>query len=1456
MKSFLRRMIALVLIAAMLFSLGCEAFAQTLTLPAALEEIEEEAFYGDESLDEVVVPYGATTIGPRAFAWSGLNKITIPNTVTEIEEDAFEGLSDDFTIFAPQYSKAYDYAVSNQFQWVDSERTRIQLLADILDSVDTNESEPVMTLDELKFEPLSTEGVTDPEELRLIQEFNAGQEELAALTSDLIHMRDELEAGLNAYQDYISESQVDVSEDGIHTHFGDFEYSIAGDAWQDLGEDAELVGVEMLEDGSQIMIFMSSDQPVYLKSTESSLFRVDGTELGDVVESREYVISNGDADTFVFTISQSPAFRGPMPSRHPILEAIVDYFSDALNNFTNLCQSVDKFFEDTYGGLTRWLNTARFNYNGIDKLYRANPAKYAAKHADFLAELETAQRCFNAFARAKAFWAGLSLYSSVRSLGTDFDRVRLILDLYGHGHPTDQEAQDYQKITLSRDLSGSLANYSVILGAKIAFTTTEIVSSLNTLISLLTTASGPGGWGIKITIEASILMAKTFLKIAAKSIAIGLVTDAAEAQSRNVVLSLDARLHGEDPDTNTIGGIITTDDSTQKPIYGVRVTLDNIRSTTTDAQGSYAFSEVSDGKHTLRCSKTGYVGIKQDIVASIDSTVFDISMECIRRTLSGTVTDSSTGAGLSGVTVTLDGERTTTTGSSGAYSFSNVEYGAHSLRFDKSGYASETVQLKEGQYSHNQPLSQKTYTVSGIVKDQSTGGGLAGAVVTLDGSRTTTSGAGGRYSFSKVKAGSHTLVASRTDYNNKRVNITVQNDVDNIDFIMTSETVPESLFDPAFWAWCVKQYDGTYDAATQRIVRDGQLSKQEIAAVRSIDCRGMGFRSVIGVKIFSELEQLNCAENQLTSIDVSGCSKLRSMACHENQLTSINISGCSMLSTLHCAGNRLSSLNVSNHPALTVLMAWDNEFTSLNLSGCSSLTDLGCERNQLTSLNLSGCTGLTTLHCFENQLTSLNLSDCRALNDLGCWENQLTTLNLSGYLALSVLSCQNNQLTYLNVSGCSALTDLDCSNNQLTSIVASGCSALEKLMCYNNKLTSLNVSGCSALAELDCGYNQLASISASGCSALTDFNYYGNPIKSLNLSGCSALVNFECAGVGLESLDVSNCTSLPALACPNNQLTDLNVSGCSALTDLNCGLCELTTLNLSGCTALETLACPGNQLTSLDASDCSNLTGVWVYDNSLTSLDLSGCTRMTELDCAQNQLTDLNVSGCSALERLMCNNNKLTSLNVSGCSALAELDCGYNQLASISASGCSALTDFNYYGNPIKSLNLSGCSALVNFECAGVGLESLDVSNCTSLPALACPNNQLTDLNVSGCSALTDLNCGLCELTTLNLSGCTALETLACPGNQLTSLDASDCSNLTGVWVYDNSLTSLDLSGCTRMTELDCARNQLTDLNVSGCSALTELVCDRNQLTEINVSGCSALTDENIQCDAGVIIVR
>ena len=114
----LRRVLSLLLIAAMLFSLSCEAFAATITLPAALKEIDEEAFYGDESLDEVVLPYGATTIGPLAFACSGLKQIIIPDTVTEIAADAFERTAD-VTILSSTDSYAKLYAERYGLSWED-----------------------------------------------------------------------------------------------------------------------------------------------------------------------------------------------------------------------------------------------------------------------------------------------------------------------------------------------------------------------------------------------------------------------------------------------------------------------------------------------------------------------------------------------------------------------------------------------------------------------------------------------------------------------------------------------------------------------------------------------------------------------------------------------------------------------------------------------------------------------------------------------------------------------------------------------------------------------------------------------------------------------------------------------------------------------------------------------------------------------------------------------------------------------------------------------------------------------------------------------------------------------------------------------------------------------------------------------------------------------------------------
>ena len=178
----------------------------------------------------------------------------------------------------------------------------------------------------------------------------------------------------------------------------------------------------------------------------------------------------------------------------------------------------------------------------------------------------------------------------------------------------------------------------------------------------------------------------------------------------------------------------------------------------------------------------------------------------------------------------------------------------------------------------------------------------------------------------------------------------------------------------------------------------------------------------------------------------------------------------------------------------------NNQLTSLNASGCTALTELYCSENQLTSLDLSQNTALTKLVCSSNQLTSLDLSQNTALTTLNCSENRLTSLDVSGCTALTELYCSYNQLTSLDVSGCTALTELDCSNNKLTSLDVTDCTSLTKLNCKSNQLTSLDVSGCTALTTLGCSSNLLRQLNIEGCTNLSELSCSENQIKGAEMA--------------------------------------------------------------------------------------------------------------------------------------------------------------------------------------------------------------------------------------------------------------------------------------------------------------------------------------------------------------------
>ena len=215
---------------------------------------------------------------------------------------------------------------------------------------------------------------------------------------------------------------------------------------------------------------------------------------------------------------------------------------------------------------------------------------------------------------------------------------------------------------------------------------------------------------------------------------------------------------------------------------------------------------------------------------------------------------------------------------------------------------------------------------------------------------------------------------------------------------------------------------------------DGQISTREAASCITLDISENNITSIDEIHYFTTLVELDCSDNQLTSLDIS-----------KN----------TALTRLNCGGNQLTSLDVSKNTALIRLSCSNNQLVSLDIDTNIELKLLNCGLNQLTALDISKNTALTTLNLSGNRLTLLNVNLNAALVKLTCGDNQLISLNVSKNTALTELSCYGNRLIDLDVSKNTALTWLDIDNNQLTSLDVSKNRELKSLLCNNNPLHSL-----------------------------------------------------------------------------------------------------------------------------------------------------------------------------------------------------------------------------------------------------------------------------------------------------------------------------------------------------------------------------------------------------------------
>ena len=232
------------------------------------------------------------------------------------------------------------------------------------------------------------------------------------------------------------------------------------------------------------------------------------------------------------------------------------------------------------------------------------------------------------------------------------------------------------------------------------------------------------------------------------------------------------------PPTYSISGTVTT--STGAAINGVTVTLSGTGtgSTTTDASGNYTFSNVVDGSYAVTPTRTNYTFAPANINVTISGSNQpnqDFTGTYVPPTysISGTV-QTSTGAAINGVTVTLSGtgSGSTTTDASGNYIFSNLVNGSYAVTPAKTNYTFAPTDINvtlSGDNQNNQNFTgtfvPPTYSISGTIQT-STSAAINGVTVTLSGtgSGSTTTDASGNYTFSSLVEGTYTIIPIKAQY--------------------------------------------------------------------------------------------------------------------------------------------------------------------------------------------------------------------------------------------------------------------------------------------------------------------------------------------------------------------------------------------------------------------------------------------------------------------------------------------------------------------------------------------------------------------------------------------------------------------------------------------------------------------------------------------------------------------
>lgn len=634
--------------------------------------------------------------------------------------------------------------------------------------------------------------------------------------------------------------------------------------------------------------------------------------------------------------------------------------------------------------------------------------------------------------------------------------------------------------------------------------------------------------------------------------------------------------------------------------------------------------------------------------------------------------------------------------------------------------------------------------------------------------------------------------------------------------------------------------------------RDGEISKEEAEAVKTIELKDSEIASIDGLEYFPNLESVNFYGSRLLSADFSICPALKSLDVGNSvglstlvlpaTLEHLNITSCS----------KLKKLDLSVCPELNELSAGYTGFVvAPKLSGNPKLEEVSFPSAKFATVDVSNNPELKKIYIGGDTFNKLDVTKNPKLESLDV-SGIISELDVTQNPLLTSLNFANTKIASIDVSKCPLLrsisfggtpiVEIDLSRNLLlTSALAYMANSLKTVWLSKGQTieSTSNIESFIQYKDYEAGPDAIANIEDEAYKTyLLTFDKNGD--GKLDKTEVEAITEINIKGLGIKSLkgvEYVNFTNVRKLDCSDNELTELPIAGFfTNLEEIDFSNNQLTgRIELNKCKKLRILKGSGNMLEEV-AFENSVLESVDLSNNQLTRFQCSyNTSTLKSVNVANNLLSESSGFSCS-------DNAVLTDWNVSN-----------NNLKYVYLHSTPMLENYNVSGNPLVELTLFGAgygTALKTLDASNTALSSLDISG----------NMSLQSLNVMGCATLTKIFAGTLDVEAINIEkesytiietstivdaikdnafreflietygsngGITQEEADRVTDLELNADNAAEVKSLAGIEYFRN-LKTLKVSGLESLddTNLAVGNINLTSVDISLVKGLTAIDCN------------------------------